>query len=494
MTVGEDVSGVSLLRFGAFEVNLKTGELRKGGTLVGLPPQPFRILALLACHAGQLVTREEIQKQIWGNDTFVDFETGLNFAINKIRAVLGDDAEAPSYIETLPRRGYRFVAPVETVEPRSEELSLGSVRIPPEVGVKSGPAGPEAVTTGITPAPSVQPAVQEHFSAGLGVHDTPLSPFAEAQEAPLPKRLSLRLVGIATVLAFSIAIGWLVRYRLGPRSSQISPEQIQSLAVLPLENLSGNKEQEYFADGMTDALITDLGKVSALRVISRTSTMQYKGTKKNLPQIACELNVDAVVEGTVTHSGDRVRITAQLIEAKADKHLWAESYERDLKDVLALQDEVARAIAREIKITLTPQEQTRLSGRRTVNPEAYQSYLKGRFYWRKFTAADFAKSIDYYQQALDADPTYAPAYAGLADAYALGSLGGGGKAPKETIPKAREAAAKALELDNSLGEAHLSLALVRTYYDWDWSGADQEFKRAIELNPNYAEAHHFYSH
>lgn len=270
--------------------------------------------------------------------------------------------------------------------------------------------------------------------------------------------------------------------------------RIESLAVLPLENYSHDPDQDYFADGMTDELITRLAQIGALRVISRTSVMRYKATHKSLPEIAQELHVDAVVEGSVERSGDRVQIRAKLIEAPIERNLWAKSYSGDLHDILALQSSVAQAIAREIEVKVSPDEHTRLARSRPVDPDAYQLYLKGRLLWRKFTAADISKSVEFYRQAIEKDPTYAPAYAGLASSFALGSTGGGAKAPQEAIAKSKQAAAKALELDESLGEAHFSLALVRMLYDWDWPGADREFRRAIELNPNDAEAHHFYSH
>jgi len=283
--------------------------------------------------------------------------------------------------------------------------------------------------------------------------------------------------------------------RLTPRRGhRARPGRIRSLAVLPLEELSDEAGRDYFADGMTEALITDLAKIKALRVISRTSAMQYKGVRKPLPEIARELNVDAVVEGSVLRSGGRVRITAQLIYAATDQHLWAESYERDLRDVLSLQREVARAVANEIQIQLTPQEQVRLSTARTVDPEAYQLYLKGRFYWNKRTEADLKRGIEYFQQAIDLDPNYALAYPGMADCYSL--LGWdlfGGLAPREALPIAKAAAVRALEKDDSLAEAHNSLAWTKLVFDWDWAGAESEFKRAVELNPGYAVAHQWYA-
>jgi TolB-like protein/Tfp pilus assembly protein PilF len=293
------------------------------------------------------------------------------------------------------------------------------------------------------------------------------------------------LVLVAVLVTLNVG-GW--RARLLGRTA--SP-RIESLAVLPLENFSRDPDQEYFADGMTEALITDLSKISALKVISRTSVMQYKGVKKPLPQIAKELNVDAVVEGSVQRSGDRVRITAQLIGAPADTHLWAESYDRDLRDILALQDDVARAIANQIKVKLTPQEQVRLASARPVNPEAHEAYLKGRYYWNKRTEEGFHRAIEYFSEATQKDRNYALAHAGMADSYIL--LGEYGLLPpKEAFAKAREAATKTLELDDTLGEAHTALATVKGDYDWDFPGAEREFRRAIELNPSYATAHQWY--
>jgi serine/threonine protein kinase/tetratricopeptide (TPR) repeat protein len=276
------------------------------------------------------------------------------------------------------------------------------------------------------------------------------------------------------------------------RSPTVVAPEIKSLAVLPLENLSRDPEQEYFAQGMTDELITSLAKISALRVISRTSVMRYKGTHKPLPEIARELNVDGVIEGSILQSGDRVRITAKLIQAKTDRHLWAKSYERDQRDVLALQDDVARAIANEIKVKLTPQEQARLTSACPVNPEAHEAYLKGRYEWNTRTEEGLKKSLRYFEQGLAVEPSYAAAYSGLADSYMIlwnnGFLG-----PDECIPKARAAALKAIEIDDNLAEAHTSLAYLMGNYDWNWIASEREFRRAIELSPSYANAHHWYA-
>jgi TolB-like protein/Flp pilus assembly protein TadD len=278
------------------------------------------------------------------------------------------------------------------------------------------------------------------------------------------------------------------------RTGSHPPPPIRSLAVLPLENLSGDPSQDYFSDGMTEELITVLGQIGELRVISRTSVMAYKGTHASLPQIARDLNVDAVVEGAVRRSGNQVRITAQLILASADKHLWAQSYEGDLRNVLALQKQVARSIASEIRVELTPHEQAVLKNAPTVDPEACEAYLKGRYFWNKRTADDLKKAIDYFNQALQKNPGFARPYTGLADTYALmGDWEYGVMPPREAYAKAKAAATKALELDNSSGEAHISVAFCLDAFDWDWDSAGREFRRGIELNPGYATGHHWYA-
>jgi TolB-like protein len=276
-------------------------------------------------------------------------------------------------------------------------------------------------------------------------------------------------------------------------SNPASALRIQSLVVLPLANLSGDPQQDYFVDGITDELTTNLAQISALRVTSRTSAMQFRETKESLPQIAKQLNVDAVVEGSVARSGNRVRITAQLIEAKFDRHMWAKSYERNLQDVLTLQDELARDIADEVRAKLTPGEQARLSNAPIVNPEAHEDYLRGRFFWNLRTEGDLGKARNYFEQATREDPTYAPAYSGLADTYFYLGYVWGHLPPREAMPMAKAAALKAIELDPNLAEGHASLGVVKMVYEWDFSGSEEELKRAIALNPNYATAYHFYS-
>jgi len=440
------------VRFGPFEADLRAGELRKHGVKLKLVGQPFEVLAMLLESPGQLVTREELRTRLWPTDTFVDFDHGLNAAVNKLRDALSESAEKPTYVETLPRRGYRFISAVELPD------SLG-LKLP----VTEMPASLE-------------------------------SPVVVA-ETQIPSRYGRRRVfvtALVLVVILAVVFGFDlggVRHRL---VGEPSVPRIQSIAVLPLENLSKDPEQEYFADGMTDELITNLAQISALRVISRTSAMQYKGTKKSLSEIARELHVDAVVEGTVMHSGDRVRITAQLIEASTDHHLWAASYDRDLQNVLSMQEEVTRAIVSEVRVKLTAQERARLASMHPINPEAFQLWLKGRYYWYKLNPEGLQKAIEYFQQALEKDPTYAPAYAGLADSYNLLAFFNVFP-PREVMPKAKAAAVKALELDDNLAEAHVSLGWAGFTYDLDWPAAGKHFERAIVLNPAYPLAHSYYS-
>ena len=372
------------VRFGPFEADLRTGELRKQGVKIKLQEQPLQILAMLLEHPGQVVTREELRTQLWPADTFVDFDHSLNKAINKLREALGDSAESPQFIETLARRGYRFVG---------------------NLGARAG--------------------------------------------------------------------------------------RIESLAVLPLENLSHDPEQEYFAEGMTEALITTLAKIGALRVTSRTTAMHYKGVHRPLREIAQELHVDGVVEGTVLRSGDRVRISAQLVDGHTDTHLWAESYDRDLRDVLTLQSEVAQAIARGIRVKLTPQEQAHLAQAHPVVTEAYESYLKGRYYWNRRSREGLGKARKYFQQAITQDQAFAAAYAGLADALSIRGLWGL-VPPEEGCGKAKELALQALAIDSGLAEAHTSLAWAAVNYDYDFSAGEREFERSIALDPRSATTHHWF--
>ena len=441
------------IHFENFEFDFRSSELREQGRKVKVQGQPVQILAMLLEQPGELVTRDEIKNKLWPGDTFVDFEHSLNAAVKRLRQALHDSAENPRCVETLARRGYRFIADVAVVE-----------------GARLNIRGPTTYNV-LTADDREQPEIAEETAA--------------VKHLPWP--LAWRISALTLLVLSTVVVVWILRSRSVP-----SPT-IRSLAVLPLESLSSDASQEYFADGMTDELITDLGQISALRVISRTSVMQYKGVRKPLPQIARELNVDAVVEGTVLRSGGQVRITAQLIQARDDRHLWSHSYEGELRDALALQNKVASAIAEQIQINLKPKEQVALKREKAVNPEAHEAYLKGRYFWNKRTDDGLRKAIAYFNQAIEKDPTYAQAYTGLADSYALlGDWEYGGMAPKEAFPKAKAAATKALELDDTLSEAHTSLAFCLDLYDWNWDSAEREFKRAIDLNPGYATAHHWY--
>ncbi|HEV3307151.1 MAG TPA: tetratricopeptide repeat protein [Candidatus Sulfotelmatobacter sp.] len=454
----ESLQPNSVVRFGTFEVSFQSGEIRRSGLRIRVQQQPMKLLEILLEHPGEVVTREELRSRVWPDESFGDFDQALNIAIGKLRSALGDSAENPRFIETLPKRGYRFIADVSVVD--------ADARL----------KRPESVARDL----SVTDPGQKIQGIGLAV---------APQRRLWPTR---QIIGALALVIIIVSLSILSIWRF--RSRTPASTGIRSIAVLPLENLSGDSSQNYFADGMTDELITDLAQISALRVISRTSVMAYKGARKPLPQIARELNVDAVVEGTVLRSGDQVRITAQLIEAATDKHLWSQSYEGELQDTLALQNRVASAIADQIRINLTPQEQAALKNLKVVNPEAYESYLKGRYFWNKRTADGLKVALAYFKQTIEEDPRYAQAYSGLADTYSLlGDWQYAVMTPKEAFPKAKAAAIKALELDSSLGEAHNSLAFVLDGFDWDFDSAGKEFQRAIELSPGYATAHHWYA-
>lgn len=458
-----------LVRFGFYQVDLRTSELWKQGRKVKLQEQPCRILAILLERRGEVVTREELRKRLWSDDTFVDFDHSLNTAIMRLREALSDSSDNPRFIETLPRRGYRFIAPIE-------ELDGSQAK-------KIAEAHSIATLESSLPVPKTTPATQ--FSGGQAA--------PQLRSRPIAFRLAFVIGSLLTILIIAL-IGVrsrLVRHGSGANSQ---PNQIKSLVVLPFENLSGDKDQQYFTDGMTDELIAHLAKIRSLRVISRTSSMEYKDTRKPLSEIARDLNVDAVVEGAVLRSGNRVRITAELVQVAADRHLWAETYESQLGDVLGLQSRVANAIVNEIRINLTPEEQQRLAIARSVSGESYENYLKGRYYWNKRSEEGLLRAIGYFQLAIEKDPNYALAYAGLADCYSIiGSAIVGTVPSQDVAPKAKAAAVKALQLDDTLAEAQTSLATVRFNYDWDWAGAASGFQRSIELNPSYATAYQRYS-
>jgi TolB-like protein/DNA-binding winged helix-turn-helix (wHTH) protein/Tfp pilus assembly protein PilF len=454
------------VRFGLFEVNLRTNELRKQGRKIKLQEQQCRILTVLLEHSGEVVTRDDLRKKLWAENTFVDFDHSLNTAIMRLREALGETSENPVFIETLPRVGYRFIAPVEEVsEPDSNGHFADAVGAHSVQGNGSTELAPEVSVTH-----------QDFQSAHRIVF-----------------RRTLLIAGTLVISAAAIfGINFFRARNSGVPASQAP--QLKSIVVLPLENLSRDVDQEYFADGMTDELIAHLAKIRSLRVISRTSAMEYKHTHKPLSEIARDLNVDAIVEGTVLRSGNRVRITAELIQVSTDRHLWAETYESELGDILTLQSKVASAIVNEIRIKLTPEEQKLLASTKPVSTESYENYLKGRYYWNKRSEEGLRKAIDYFELATQRDDHSALAFAGLADCYSIiGSAIVGTVPSHDVAAKAKAAALRALELDNKLAEAQTSLATVNFNYDWDWDAAGTGFKRAIELNPSYATAYQRYS-
>lgn len=424
---GEDARSKSAVYcFGTFKLDSRTGEISNDGKKAQLREQPFQLLLALLEKPGELVAREELVRRLWPEGTFVDFDRGLNKAILSLREALGDSAENPRFVETLPRKGYRFIASVTSDQPDCPAVSTATHPI-------------------------------RFFRSGYWITAVAV----------------LGLFGIVLATNLGGLRAWMMN-RLRPSS------QISALAVIPLENLSRDPEQEYFADGMTDELITDLAMTATARMASRTSVMRYKGTKKSVREIGQELGVDAIVEGTVTRSGNRVRITAQLIQTATDMHLWAEDYERDASEVLGLQREVATDIARRISSVVKPLDQPR-----RVNPDAYGLYLKGRDFFYRYDDQGWQQAIEHFNRALELDPEFAPAYSGLADAYLVG--GAYGAIPtQEALAHGKAAAAKAIELDDKLASAHYALATAYTWYDWNWAGAEKEFQLGLGLNPNDA--------
>jgi TolB-like protein/DNA-binding winged helix-turn-helix (wHTH) protein/Flp pilus assembly protein TadD len=407
-----------LVRVGKFELDPQSGELRSNGLKTRLADQPLQILLFLLEHPDQVVTREDLHQRLWPADTFVDFDMGLNRAMKKLRDALGDSADHPTYIETIPRRGYRLIATVENSE--------------------RGPA---------IAAPPVQ------------------------------HRRRLIWIGAAAVFA-AIAVIAAARF-------YAPPPRIGAIAVLPLANLSEDRGQDYFADGMTEALITELAQLRDIRVISRTSVMPYKESKKSLPEIAQDLNVDGIVEGGVLRSGGRVRVTAQLIHAVSDHHLWARSYERDESNIVTLQRDLAAAITEALRGELTPEAQARIRTTSPINPEAYELYLRGKVAAGKENTQGMTDAVAYFAKAIERQPDFAVAYVAMAWCYSQFAWTGA-VAPRDFMPRAKAAVEKALSLDPGLAEAHAEMGRILFQYDWDWSRSEQEIRRALEINPNDA--------
>jgi TolB-like protein/DNA-binding winged helix-turn-helix (wHTH) protein/tetratricopeptide (TPR) repeat protein len=459
---------VGKYHFGPFEMDTRAHQLSKGGTKLKLRGQPYLILEVLVARPGEVVTREEIREKLWPADTFVDFEHGLNTSVKNLRQVLCDSAGRPRYIETVPRFGYRFIAPVEVIAERTDSPLvtpvLGSTLVPPF---------------------AAQPAsLPPHSSSGRMPR---LMWFSSAT-------VLLGGMMLIALLAWpKVRMRWLTGSSKLAESASSTTKRFSSIAVLPLENLSNDPAQEYFADGMTDELTTDIAQLGSLRVISRTSAMHYKGLRKTAPQIGQELGVDALVEGTVERIGDRVRIRIQLIDSARDRHLWASSYDHDIKDVLLLESTAARNVAEEIQGRVAESPADSSSGKsRAVQPQAYELYLRGRYFWSQRSSDGLKKGIECFEQAIAKDHTFAAAYAGLAQSYAI--MGSDAMPAGIARARARAAATKALELDPTIPEGHAALGLVDFYYEWKWKEAEQEFRRAIELNPSYSPAHQWYSY
>ncbi len=441
--------------FGSYRLDCNDRVLLRGDAPIRLSPKDFDILLLLVENSGHLVDKSEIRTRIWPG-TSVD-DNNLAQHISALRKTLGDSEAGTPYIETLPRIGYRFVADVR----RETQLPL----IPPDSRVIASDSERSSGTEG-------------ELAATI-----PLPVGSSSKSRAWERRLAASFLIAATLLAGFAALS----YRRGPA--------IQSIAVLPLANLSGDPSQDYFAEGMTDALITNLSKIGSLKVISPGSVVQYRNSATSAADIGRTLKVDAVVRGAVVRSGNRIRITAQLIRTASNQNIWADEYDRNYEDIIALQNDVVSEIAARIRTQLTTAEKGRLSGRPRVNAEAQDAYLKGRYFWNRRTESGFLKGIKYFEEAIGYDSRFASAYAGLADAYALlGSMPTTEIARSDAMARARMAAEHALQLDDSLAEAHTSLAFVKMHYDWDWQGAEHEFQQALLLNRNYATAHHWHAY
>ena len=442
-----------LARFDQLDLDLKRYELRRGDVVLRLEKIPMELLIFLVEHKGQLVSREEIIVRIWGKDVFLDTEQGINTAVRKIRLAIRDDPEQPRYLQTVVGKGYRFVGPITVIAPNGSS----------EMGVTKEPCPPFL---------------------------EPVSALSTSTLGRSRLRIALVAGAVLSILAF-LTLGTNI---FGLRNLLLNRNlPIHSIAVLPLENLSGDAAQEYLADGLTDELITHLAKLGSLKVISRTSVMQYKSTHKSLREIARALDVDGIVEGSVVRSGSKVRVTVQLIRAANDQHLWAEDYQRELGDLIDLQREIAHTIAQQVALSLNAEEQAYFAQRTLHDPELNEAYLRGLFFWDKRTDPDLRRAIENFNLAISRDPGFAPAYAGVANSYNLMWYLGFMKAD-EAVPQARSAMEKALLLDPSSAEAHVAIAYLKHHYDWDWTGAEMEHRRAIELSPGYSLAHQWYAY
>jgi TolB-like protein/DNA-binding winged helix-turn-helix (wHTH) protein/Tfp pilus assembly protein PilF len=471
------------IRFGEdFALDLRPRRLRRGSHVLKLERIPLEILILLLEHGGEIVSREKIVARVWGNDVFLDTDNSIRSAIRKVRQALKDDPETPRFIQTVTGRGYRFIAPIispqeeHTTEPPKPEASV----VPP--GTQSFVSEPDSWPQG--GSLGLMDQKQERTAGQV--------PGTEAARGQLHRSartwLFVGLASLAVASVLSLLEFWSWR---GSRVPAVFQRKTV-LAVLPFDNLSRDPDQDFFSEGLTEEMIAQVGKLNRdrLKVVARSSVAKYKGSTLAAREIGKELNADYLVQGSVRRSSDRIRITVQLIKARDQIDVWTESYDRELKDVLAVQDSVVRSIASEIHIALTEEQEERLATPQQISPEAYEAYLKGRYYWNKRTGESMQKAEQYFEQAIDKDPTYAAAYSGLADCNS-GLTWHGFKSPAEALPKAYAAARKAIEINPESAEAHASLGLAMSHR-WDWTGAEAEYRRALHLDPQYANAHHWY--
>jgi TolB-like protein/DNA-binding winged helix-turn-helix (wHTH) protein/Tfp pilus assembly protein PilF len=463
--------------FEEFDLDLERYELRRSGQAVKLERIPMELLILLLQNNGKLVRREAINRRLWGENAYQDTDHSVNTAVNKLRYILRDDPRDPKFIQTVVGQGYRFIAEV-AADPIADPILEGPQ--PPSAGTQAGEEKPLSAVNG-----------SQHGLHEPGITPTPISVPAVNEGSPIPTRRPFLLVGLAILVALLAAATFLSLHR--SRSADEPKNAVggfHSIAVLPFVNLAQNSDQDYIVDGMTDQLITDLASSTPLRVISRSSVMQYKGRQVPMREIVQTLDVDAVLEGSFLHNGAQVRVTADLIDARNDRHLWAQVYEESGDDLLSMQEPVANDILHQVALALG--SSVSASRLRPVNVRARDAYLRGRFLWNNRTLDSLTKSITLYQDAIKADPKFAEAYAALGDAYVLLSSYGGA-APAGSLQKAQEAAERALQLGGGLAEAHTVLGAVRTDRDWDWLGAETEYRQALQLNPSYPTARHWYS-
>jgi TolB-like protein/DNA-binding winged helix-turn-helix (wHTH) protein/Flp pilus assembly protein TadD len=469
------------IRFGeGYELDLCPRRLRRGSRVLKLERIPLEMLVLLVEHTGEIVTRDEIVSRVWGKGVFLDTDNSIRGAIRKLRQALKDDAETPRFIQTVTGRGYRFIAPVITLNEQSRTDT-------PNPQASTVLMGGQKISCR-SPTARCRPAGCVSWS-NMRIARHGGRRFLELlMDMQNRKKYSWLFVGAVSLLVL-VAVTTYILTR--SHSADVKAAKITSLAVLPLKNLSGDPTQEYFADGMTEELIGRLSTIGGLRVISRTSVMQFKDTRLLAPEIARKLGVDALVEGSVIRKGDQIRVHAQLIRASTDEHFWSETYDRGLGDALTLQSDVAQSIAQKVEVTVTGEERARLVAAHPVSPEAYESYLKGLIA-KGNSRAEVEKRIAYFDEAIRKDPTFAPAYVGLADAYWRFGTMFVGAPPGETRPKVISAARKALELDPELAGAHVTLAVIYMR-QWKWAEAEAEFRRALQLDPNDAAAHDGFS-